>query len=346
MPTSPMHSAQCEWSWLGRLLGSELPPEGGSILCHGHRLIMLRGLLRDVAVIEPGQRQTSDTFAFKWGREDTYSSAAVEEAIRAWTVERYGNIDLSGAEVWERFGEAPLVLDAGCGAGLTASLLIGDSLHRLRYVGVDISEAVDVAARRFARAKLPGCFMQADLCKLPFPEAAFDFILAEGALHHTPSTRGALLSLAKHLRPGGGFGFYVYAKKAPIREFTDDFIREQVRSLPPREAWDSLMPLTKLGRALGELGVTVAVPEAIELLGIPAGEIDIQRLFYWFICKMYYRPDFSLDEMNHVNFDWFTPIYSHRQTPEEVRGWCDECGLVIEHMKVEQAGITTFAIKR
>src|SRR5205085_175899 len=82
-----------------------------------------------------------------------------------------------------------LVLDAGCGAGLTAGLLLGDMLHRLRYVGADISEAVDVAAQRFARVGHPGAFMQADLCALPLPEAAFDFILSEGVLHHTPSTR-------------------------------------------------------------------------------------------------------------------------------------------------------------
>jgi arsenite methyltransferase len=341
---SPMRSVPCEPSWLEALFGGPLPSDGGSIVCAGRRLTMARGLLRDTAIVDAGQRQTSETFAFKWGREDTYSSAAVEQATRNWLIERYG--DLSRAEAWCRFGEAPLMLDAGCGAGLTAGLLIGDMLHRLRYVGADISEAVDVAARRFARAGLPGFFLQADLCALPLPQAAFDFILSEGVLHHTPSTRGALLALAKHLKPGGAIAFYVYARKAPVREFTDDFIRERLRGLTPREAWDALMPLTRLGQALGELGVTVDVPQDVALLGIPAGRIDLQRLIYWFVCKMYYRPEYSLDEMNHVNFDWFTPAYSHRQTPEEVSAWCAEAGLAVEQMKVEPAGINTLAIKR
>ena len=39
----------------------------------------------------------------------------------------------------------------------------------------------------------------------------------------------------------------------------------------------------------------------------------------------------------------FTPKYAHRQTPDEVKAWCGEAGLVVEHMKAEEAGITTVA---
>src|SRR5438270_3550131 len=171
-----MPCCRSDLSWFEALLGGSLPAEGGSILCHGGGLAMAGGLLRDEAIADAGQRQTSETFAFKWGREDTYSSAAVEQATRSWLVERYG--DLSRPDFWQPFGERPTVLDAGCGAGLTAGLLLGDRLHRLRYVGADISAAVDVAARRFAEAGYPGAFLQADLCALPLPRASFDFILS------------------------------------------------------------------------------------------------------------------------------------------------------------------------
>jgi arsenite methyltransferase len=120
----------------------------------------------------------------------------------------------------------------------------------------------------------------------------------------------------------------------------DDFIRRNIAELPMSEAWDLLMPLTKLGKALGELNVEVDVPEHVAVLGIPKGRISLQRLIYWYMCKMFYRPDYSLDEMNHVNFDWFVPKYCHRHTPEEVKAWCEEAGLVIERLKVEEAGIT------
>jgi hypothetical protein len=115
--------------------------------------------------------------------------------------------------------------------------------------------------------------------------------------------------------------------------------------MAPDDAWQALMSLTKLGVALGELKLEVEVPEEVTLLGIPKGKIDLQRLFYWHIFKAYYRPEFTLEEMNHVNFDWYAPKNSHRQTPEEVRAWCAEAGLAIERERVEEAGITVIARK-
>src|SRR5262249_33521251 len=132
---------------------------------------------------------------------------------------------------------------------------------------------------------------------------------------------------------------------SPIREFTDDFVREKLQGMAPDEAWAALMPLTKLGIALGELRLDVDVSEDVTLLGIPRGKIDLQRLFYWHIFKAYYRPEFALEEMNHVTFDWSAPKNSHRQTPEEVRAWCAEAGLSVERERVEEAGITVIARK-
>jgi hypothetical protein len=148
-----------------------------------------------------------------------------------------------------------------------------------------------------------------------------------------------------YLKPGGRMFFYVYRKKGPIREFTDDYIREKLQPLPPERAWEVLMPLTKLGKALGELDLDIDVPEAIDLLELPAGRINLQRLFYWHVFKAYYRPEMSLDEMNHVNFDWYVPRNAHRQTAEDVREWCQSLGLAIERENVQESGITIIARK-
>jgi hypothetical protein len=53
----------------------------------------------------------------------------------------------------------------------------------------------------------------------------------------------------------------------------------------------------------------------------------------------------SLDEMNHINFDWFAPKNAHRQSADEVRTWCEELKLSIERDVVEEAGITIVARK-
>jgi arsenite methyltransferase len=328
---------------LEELLGQPLPADGGEMEVRGQSFVMRRGLLRSTQLATESQQQTADSFGFKWKRRSSYDNPLMLETIRTWLIERYGSPDLM---TWLFApGEDKILLDAGCGSGLTALELLGSRLNSVRYIGADISEATDVAAKRFSERGVRGQFLQSDLAKLPFAEASVDAILSEGVLHHTDSTRNALASLVKLLKPDGRIMFYVYRKKSPIREFTDDFIRERLQGESPDQVWDALMPLTKLGETLGRLNIEVDVPERIDLLGIPAGKIDLQRLFYWHIFKAYYRPEYSLEEMNHINFDWYAPKNSFRQTPEEVRSWCHELHLVIEREVVEEAGITVIARK-
>ena len=139
--------------------------------------------------------------------------------------------------------------------------------------------------------------------------------------------------------------FYVYRKKGPIREFTDDYIRAMISSLEPEEAWNRLKPLTKLGRALAELKTEVEIPEDIPYLGIKAGRYDIQRLIYWHFAKMFWNEALTFEENHHINFDWYHPQYAHRQTEEEVRRWCQEDGLKIIHFNAQESGFTVRAIK-
>jgi len=117
-------------------------------------------------------------------------------------------------------------------------------------------------------------------------------------------------------------------------------------TMSPDEAWRAMEPLTQLGISLGELNVEIDVPRPIELLGIPAGRTSVQRLFYWHVAKAFFHPELTFDEMNHINFDWYAPANAHRQTSEEVRRWCSEAGLEVEHEVLEDAGITVIARKR
>lgn len=327
--------------WLFELLELPLLEEGEEGEAGGIPLELREGILRARALVSAAQSQTSDSFEFKWAKRETFESDHMRGRMREWLVERYG--DIEDAAWWSEGSEPQVVLDAGCGAAYSAVELLGSRLHRIRYVGMDISAAVDVAAQRFAERGLPGAFVQADLSNPPFPDHSVDVVFSEGALHHTDSTEAALKRLALLLRPGGRFLFYVYRRKGPIREFTDDYVRARLQDLDPDEAWQQVMPLTKLGKALGDLHVEVEIPEEIDLLGIPAGRIDVQRLFYWHVLKAYHHDEYGLDELNHINYDWYAPRNSHRQTPEDVRRWCAEAELEIERENVQEAGITVVA---
>jgi arsenite methyltransferase len=318
--------------WLWPLLGAEGPWQGERMV--GSQAFSVRdGIPRSGLLLSQAQAQT----------EETFGSTASLKRMRDWLVERYG--DVNQATWLADHGPRPILLDAGCGAGMSALELFAGVLPNLRYLGVDVSEAVDVAADRFAEHGFEGAFLQADISDLPLPERSVDLIFSEGVLHHTNSTRDALLALTRLLKPGGRFLFYVYRKKGPVREFTDDHIRAQLQSMTPQQAWEAVEPLTQLGITLGELNATVDIPRPIDILGIPAGPIDVQRLFYWHVAKAFYRPELSYDEMNHINYDWYAPANAHRQSPEEVRAWCAETDLTIEREVIEEAGITIVARK-
>jgi arsenite methyltransferase len=330
--------------WLPELLGVEFPEEGGEVQIRGLTYELRNGILRARSDISDAQAQTSDAFGFQWHLRELFESDASLGRMKKWLMERYG--DVSVAPWWDEYGEHPVMLDAGCGAAMSGLLLFEGVLPRIHYLGADISTAVDVAAKRFAERRLEAAFIQSDLLQLPLAPESVDVIFSEGVLHHTDSTRGAIEALTQLLEPGGRFLFYVYRRKGPIREFTDDYVRNRVADLSPEAAWKAVEPLTKLGKALGELQVEVDVPEDVDLLEIPAGPIDLQRLFYWHVFKAFYDPDLTLEEMNHANYDWYAPRNAHRQSPDEVREWCEAAGLEIERERVEEAGITIGARRR
>jgi len=338
-----MHDEIVSPQWLYDYLGISAPREGDVFNLAGQRFVHRDGISRSQAILSAGQGQTEETFGFKWKKRDTFDSEVSLARMRSWLVERYG--DLASANWLAGHGDRPLVIDAGCGAGMSALELFGSLVPRIRYLGIDVSTAVDVAAERFAERGLQAAFMQADISSLPLPPGSVDLIFSEGVLHHTNSTKGAILALARLLKEGGRFMFYVYRRKGPVREFTDDYVRGQLQTMTPQQAWEAVEPITQLGIALGELNAEIDIPHPIDLLGIPAGPINVQRLFYWHVAKNFYRADLSFDEMNHINYDWYAPANAARQSPEEVREWCTAGGLVIEREVVEDAGITIISRK-
>jgi arsenite methyltransferase len=295
--------------------------------------------------MDKGQRQTQQSFAYKWRQRSTYEGG-MPEVSRRWLVERYGFDDIGAMR--DYFGHRRRILDAGCGSGFSASLWLTPDWQRrpdARWIGLDISAAIDVAQERLGG--IAGTrFVQADVMQPPFAAGAFDTIFSEGVLHHTPSTEASFAALVPLLARGGEMLFYVYRRKAPVREFTDDYIRERVSQMEPEAAWESLKPLTALGQALSELNAQIDVPDDIPLLGIKAGRHDVQRLIYWHFLKAFWNPALSFDENHHINFDWHHPRYAHRHTEDEVRGWCAREGLTISRFNVQESGFTVRAIKQ
>ena len=98
--------------------------------------------------------------------------------------------------------------------------------------------------------------------------------------------------------------------------------------------------MSELGRELSDLEATITLERGVPLLGIPPGEHDVQRLIYWHFLKCFWNDDFSPNLNDLVNFDWYHPPYASRHTEDEVRAWCEDLGLRVEHLDVGDAGIS------
>ena len=293
------------------------------------------------------QKQTAESFGYKWGRRDSYSSPEMRSAVRGWLHKKYFDESIAQKHTVLKKNQKKRILDAGCGAGLSFLALFDDCIEGNFYTGVDISSAVELCRENFQSSGLDGRFIRQDIFALDFPEmGSFDLIFSEGVMHHTPSVANAIKKLSMFLSKEGRFLFYIYKKKAPLREFCDDFIRERLSRMSDDESWRAISQITELGELLSNLGITINIPRDINLLEIPAGQHDIQRFFYNYVFKCYINPNLTFAESNHVNFDWYRPSLCHRHTADEVDGFLEDAGLTAVRLFEDESGISVIATKR
>jgi ubiquinone/menaquinone biosynthesis C-methylase UbiE len=89
------------------------------------------------------------------------------------------------------------VLEIGCGTGRFARSVI-DARPDVDYVATDLSPAMVTAT---AALGVPA--QQASADALPFPDAAFDVVVAAWMLYHVPDLDATLREVRRVLRPGG-----------------------------------------------------------------------------------------------------------------------------------------------
>ncbi len=95
------------------------------------------------------------------------------------------------------------VLDVGTGTG-AIPVRLAAARPDLRIVGVDLSAAMLVRARRRARdAGVKVDFRKVSARRLSYRARSFDLVLSNSLLHHLPDPVPALNEFARVLRPGG-----------------------------------------------------------------------------------------------------------------------------------------------
>jgi SAM-dependent methyltransferase len=136
--------------------------------------------------------RTQALFGDEWTRFPTIEAA--HDRIFAWYFEGPQPID------WPH----TTALDAGCGMGRWLHFARREGA---RIVGLDLSPAIDVAARREGE---DAALVQGDLQQPPFASATFDLVYSLGVVHHLEDPARAVRVLADLVRPGGELRLYVY----------------------------------------------------------------------------------------------------------------------------------------
>ena len=125
----------------------------------------------------------------------------------------------------EHLAGATAVLDVGTGEGQLARVAAGSDGAR-RVVGVDPSWAQLVEAGKRGGGPL---YMRAEAVALPFPDRAFDAVLACLVFEHIEGVDEAIAEVGRVLRPGGRFLFFLNHPllQVPGSGWIDDHILEE-----------------------------------------------------------------------------------------------------------------------
>jgi ubiquinone/menaquinone biosynthesis C-methylase UbiE len=131
--------------------------------------------------------------------EEQFGNAAA--AYRTSAVHAAGQ-DLETIIRFVRQLSAPRVLDAGCGAGHVS---VGVAPWSMEVVACDLTAAMLDQVRELAaeRSVTNVETRQADVGRLPFPDADFDIVVSRYSAHHWTDVPAALREFGRVLKPGG-----------------------------------------------------------------------------------------------------------------------------------------------
>jgi len=316
-------------------IGNEII-EGSLICVKKHKFMIKEGIPRLVIDREKDFVKTENAFSSKWKiYNKSYHDKKWFDLQQSWFLDRFGWKCLANFSKFLKTHRK--ILDAGTGIGNSAKLF--SSNQKSQVFAIDASDSIGFAYKKYG--KIPNIhFLQADLRRLPFKKGFFDFICSDQVLHHTKNTETSFKYLTKYLAKNGLISIYVYNKKAPIREFADDFIRERTTKMSKRECVEFSKDMTYLGKSLSQLKKKIQIPRDIPILKIKAGTYDVQRFFYWNFLKCFWAEDGNFERSVGVNFDWYFPKYAHRHTPKEVKKWYKDMKIKIIHFKEVESGIS------
>ena len=310
--------------------------DGYLICANKHKFMITDGIPRFVTDVTKDFVKTEEAFSAKWTHhhENHHAKDWIDFQTK-WFLERY---EWKTLDKFKTFLDTKsTILDAGTGIGNSANLL--STNPNSQVFALDASQSINFAYKKYGNLSNVH-FLQADLRQLPFRKRFFDFIYSDQVLHHTKNTGTSFKYLTKFLTDSGFISIYVYKKKAPIREYVDDYIRKITINMSVNECMEFSKDMTYLGKSLAELKKKITIPKDMPILGVKAGTYDVQRFIYWTFLKCFWDESDNFERSVGVNFDWYYPKFAYRHTPKEVRKWFQDTKIKIVTFKEIESGIS------
>ncbi len=270
------------------------------------------------------QEQYTSTFGYEW---KAWPRLQFEEdnrggVMQGFTQKMFDTVtEFTSAEIKDK-----LVVEFGCGPGRFLDRVV--ALGGLA-VGLELSQAADVAFQNFADQQDRVLIVQGDILHPPFKSGVFDHGFTIGVLHHTPNPGEGFKQLARTVKAGGRVvcrvyargGFYGFPSVRLMRFFHRTLERlmgnEKTHSLYRRyAAWSA-----SKGYAF------IQSVRRVPLVGKPLAYI----LEHYFIVSVN-LPDERWRMLD--VFDASTPFHASTHTAEEIQAWYRAAGIQeIRHVK-------------
>jgi SAM-dependent methyltransferase/uncharacterized protein YbaR (Trm112 family) len=247
-------------------------------------------------------RRTAASFGYEWTHWGTMLPE-YEEVARHY-FEPLGSLEFGGR----------LLLDVGCGSGRQAHYA-----HRwgARVVGMDLSEAIEVAARNVPPSG--SLFVQADVRKPPFRPGTFDDVVSFGVLHHLPDPEAGFDTVRRLARPGGRVLVYLYHafEGQPVKR-AGRVVFDAMRRVTTRLPHGAMRPLA---HGLGAVFTVAFVVPARMLRQRPSGRrLSAARPFASYV-------DLPFRVIVNDQFDRFATPIENRYRRDEVAAWFERANL-------------------
>lgn len=283
--------------------------------------------------------KTVDTFSHKWKvMPKGYGDSLTErQFFQEWAVKKYGFMNIE--ELHKFYAKKRNILEVGIGSGFNLKYI---SEHTdANITGSDISDVVCDTAKEMFYENDKVSIIRSDLNDI---KGKFDLIIADGVLHHTKSTKESLMNLYdNNLEVGGHIYAYIYRKMGPLRELSNDWIREHISGMSETEKVDYCKKITDFGKRLSKIKDKIFVD--LDILGLEPNLYTIHDIFYYGVMKCFWNDIFTYEVNNLNNYDWFAPERATRHTDEEVLEWFRKKSCVTKINKSNPNGISLLVEK-